>query len=1079
MFNTGKFLSPSFLSQDKFKRRPKNAGRLYEITFLNKYNWWLEDKGRRETPAETWERVTNYNVSLYQGPASKEALDKEAELMYEKMYNLEVAPAGRTMRIGGTAACYKFPEMNFNCSFVTVDDIEALTDSFHMSLCSVGLGYRVLIEDVARLEGFCQEVLIDHEDYQHDKSRREYTSNEFVGYQGKYPIYRLIIGDSKEGWVEALRIFLLMSHAHSFDHNGIKWVINYDFIRPSGERIKTAGGYAAGHKGMQEMFTRLGATLTKKKGILNPVAAMDSQNIVGKNVVTGGNRRSAQIALGSPEDQEFITAKKNLYTKMEDGSWKIPYELEHRKMSNNSVVFQKKPSWEELCDLFDTIKNNGEPGFFNLEAARTRRPNVCGLNPCAEILLDSRGVCNLSTVIMPSHLTGPNEDGEYWVDFEKLEESVRLATRIGLRQTNVTLSLPKWDEIQKRDRLTGVSYTGMEDMLDKLPSFFRRDRYPLMLQMMGAWANDEADKYAYEMRVPRPLLVTAVKPEGCWTKEFLRTTDQGLLFIDELSPKIEEILGFSEVEGFSSQGNKITKCFNKGKADIIAITLLNKRLLKVTPEHPLAVSTGKDKEEWIKAKDLKKGMKISYRLGTYIRTEEALLTGIEGTTQERAYELPEKMSPDLAWLLGLYWGDGSFTTYDRIKLIGSELSIHLKAQKIWKDLFGVETNIIKCSDREAYTQDFRAAKLRRWLSLNGLEKTSYEYLSRIPKLIRESSRESIIAFIAGLSDADGCYYNKSMCIDNKSDVFIRHLQEVGEAVGISFSFITNSKRNSFSKNSIYKCHLSRLETIEEAAEILNRHSVKASTSPVVTKPCKDAKCKAYRHKRYMITDISRLVEQEEAYDIEVEGTHWYYQGGLKSHNTISQLSTCSSGLHRAFAPHYIRRMSVTKNDPLNQALKELGVPWEKDGREEDSTREIFLFPIETGAPMAAYDEPAIDQLNRYFLNQSRYTDHNSSCTIYVGSGYDGYDDEWDEIIEAVWNNWDQMVAVSFLPKHSLENPPFPQMPYEWTSKENYDKMMETFPDLSKLGEVVAKYEKERTEFYEYSDGCAGGVCPTA
>lgn len=703
------FLAPEFLNQDKFKRRPKNAGKLYEVTFLNKYAWWLEDKGRRETPAEMWERVTNYNISLYEGPATKDALDKEAELMYRKLYNLEVAPAGRTMRIGGTPACYKFPEMNFNCSYVTVDNIEALTDSFHMSLCSVGLGYRVLIEDVAKLEGFCEEVLVEHQEYIHNSSRREYTSNEFMGYQGKYPVYKLTVGDSKEGWVEALRIFLLMSHAHSFDHNGIKWVIDYNFIRPEGERIKTAGGFAAGHKGMQEMFTRLGTTLSKNKGRLNPVAAMDSQNIVGKNVVTGGNRRSAQIALGSPEDQEFVEAKKNLYTKMPDGSWKIPFELEHRKMSNNSVVFQKKPSWEELCELFETIKNNGEPGFFNLEAARRRRPNVCGLNPCAEILLDSKGVCNLSTVIMTSHLIGPNEHGEYWIDFEKLEESVRLATRIGLRQTNVTLSLPEWDKVQKRDRLTGVSYTGMEDMLDRLPNWFRRERYPLLLQMMGRWANDEADKYAYEMRVPRPLLVTAVKPEG----------------------------------------------------------------------------------------------------------------------------------------------------------------------------------------------------------------------------------------------------------------------------------------------------------------------------------------------------------------------------------TISQLPTCSSGLHRAFAPYYIRRMSVTKNDPLNQALKELGVPWEPDGREKESTREIFLFPVETGAKISAYEEPAIDQLKRYFLNQSNYTDHNSSCTIYVGSGYDGYDDEWDEIIEAVWNNWNQMVAVSFLPKHSLENPPFPQMPYEWTSKENYDKMMETFPDLSKLGEVVAKYEKERTEFYEYSDGCAGGVCPTA
>jgi ribonucleoside-triphosphate reductase len=74
--------------------------------------------------------------------------------------------------------------------------------------------------------------------------------------------------------------------------------------------------------------------------------------------------------------------------------------LHHRRMSNNSVAFTEQPSRELLNLVFTMMQAEGEPGFINLEEARRRRPNAEGLNPCAEILLDSYGVCNLTTVNM-------------------------------------------------------------------------------------------------------------------------------------------------------------------------------------------------------------------------------------------------------------------------------------------------------------------------------------------------------------------------------------------------------------------------------------------------------------------------------------------------------------------------------------------------------------------------------------------------------------------------------------------------------------------------------------------------------
>jgi intein/homing endonuclease len=1046
---------------------------LYEITYLNKYAWWLEDKGRRETPAETWARVTNYSLSLYEGPASREALEAEAKLMYEKCYNLEVAPAGRTMRIGGTTACYKFPEMNFNCSFVTVDDITALVDSFHMSLCSVGLGYRVLIEDVAKLEGFCREVLVDHEDYKHDNSRREYTSNEFLGYQGKYPVYRLTIGDSKEGWVEALRVFLLMSHTHSWDSNGIKWTINYNFIRPAGERIKTAGGFAAGHTGMREMFTRLGATLSAKEGTLNPVAAMDSQNIVGKNVVTGGNRRSAQIALGSPEDREFVEAKKNLYTKMEDGSWKIPYELEHRKMSNNSVVFQKKPSWEELCDLFETIKNNGEPGFFNLEAAKARRPDVSGLNPCLtadtwiNTLEGPRQIKDLRDAPYKAMINGVSKDATFFWS-SGIKSVFKLTTKEGY-----SLKLTADHKVLTKDGWKEAQALGQKDLI--------------ILNNTFSDAHEWSGKGTFE----EGWLIGSLVGDGTYTKGK-----------NENCHSQAELRYWGEDKEHSAAGAK----------DFLYKSVEMRTPLKIMPTsqvRPFLEIGGAGLS------------RLAEEFGVVMGAKINITPQIEKASS-RFYE---------GFLQGLFDADGSpqgSTAKGRsVRLAQANYEFLCGVQRMLARL-GIKCTTYECRkaaglhslpDGHGGMKDYYCKQMSELVISRS---SMYRYAERIG--FSEPKKAARLADIIGAAHNIGRLYTdkfeasfKSLEYIGEEEVFDCTVQDLhrfdanGMIVHNCAEILLDSKGVCNLSTVIMPSHLTVNEDgeywvdyvkLEESVRLATRIGLR-QTNVTLSLPEWDKVQKRDRLTGVSYTGMEDMLDRlaswfrQERYSLLLqlmgkwandEADKYAYEmrvprpllvTAVKPEGTISQLPTVSSGLHRAFAPYYIRRMSVTKTDPLNQALKELGVPWEEDRREKESTREIFLFPVETGAPISAYDERAVDQLSRYFLNQQLYTDHKSSCTIYVGSGYDGYDDEWDEVIQKVWDNWDNMVAVSFLPKHSLENPPFPQMPYEWTSKESYDKMMETFPDLSNLGEIVAKYEKERTEFYETGDACEGGVCPTA
>jgi ribonucleoside-triphosphate reductase (thioredoxin) len=180
--------------------------------------------------------------------------------------------------------------------------------------------------------------------------------------------------------------------------------------------------------------------------------------------------------------------------------------LHHRRMSNNSVAFESKPSKEVVNLIFEMMQSEGEPGLINLEEAKRRRPNAEGINPCAEILLDSYGVCNLTTVNLVEFV----KDGE--LDLEGLLNAQALSARAGLRMTLTTLEIPHWNDVQQRDRLLGTSLTGVKDAMGLLGYGEKEEAW--LIGILGQMSRDEADEYAKEMRVNAPLLVTTVKPEG-------------------------------------------------------------------------------------------------------------------------------------------------------------------------------------------------------------------------------------------------------------------------------------------------------------------------------------------------------------------------------------------------------------------------------------------------------------------------------------------------------------------------------------------------------------------------------------
>lgn len=359
----------------------------------------------------------------------------------------------------------------------------------------------------------------------------------FVGENGKVGDMKwngkdvtIIIGDSKESWVDAFRNFVWVLTVSKIETVGTLTLV-YDNVRPKGERLKVFGGTASGHEPLKTMFQSIekmlkgeldATTAAPIDGQVRPVHVLDIGNLIGNNVVCGGVRRTAEIFLCDADDWECILAKFGINGIWGEESQRLVVEigeklehlgvvlpqtipalvadpqakmhLHHRRMSNNSIAFREKPTQEMLEVLFDIMKLEGEPGIINLESALQRRLNVKGLNPCAEILLDSYGVCNLTTLNLAAQ----------WDSEEDLLAAQALSARAGLRMTLADMEMQNWDIVQKRDRLLGVSLTGVQDSGATVE----------LLEKLRVAANEEAEAYAEELEVNRPLLVTTVKPEG-------------------------------------------------------------------------------------------------------------------------------------------------------------------------------------------------------------------------------------------------------------------------------------------------------------------------------------------------------------------------------------------------------------------------------------------------------------------------------------------------------------------------------------------------------------------------------------
>jgi adenosylcobalamin-dependent ribonucleoside-triphosphate reductase len=485
-------LSDNFVGKYRRKKAPFGFNGLGELVYNRTYSRLKED-GKNEQWWETVQRVVEGTFNMQKKHIDAHALgwnawkaQHTAQEMYDRIFNMKFLPPGRGLWAMGTPITEEkglFAALN-NCAFVsTLGIAQEFSNPFcflmDASMLGVGVGFDTKGASTFSLKG--------------PNSERNTEKYE--------------IPDTREGWVDSVRILL---DSYSMGTGEIEF--DYSAIRVAGIPIKGFGGESSGPLPLIELHIKIRESLNPEIGKpLSLTAIVDIMNLIGKCVVSGNVRRTAEIVFGCPESEEYLDLKNyKVNPSRETFGW----------TSNNSVFASVGMDYSKSAER---VRINGEPGFAWLDnmqkygrmgdAPDWKDRRASGGNPCLEQTLESHELCCLVETFPANH--------------DSLEDYLNTLQYAYLYAKTVTLGKTHWPETNRvmlRNRRIGCSMSGIAQFIaqkgvGKLQKWM--DTGYKHIQELDA-------KYSDWMAIPRSIKTTSIKPSG--TVSLLAGSTPGIHF---------------------------------------------------------------------------------------------------------------------------------------------------------------------------------------------------------------------------------------------------------------------------------------------------------------------------------------------------------------------------------------------------------------------------------------------------------------------------------------------------------------------------------------------------------------------
>lgn len=494
-----------------------------EVVYQRTYSRTRPD-GTKETWPDTVRRVAQGNLALVYGDPVGWPAEVAAEYarLTHHMERFAIIPAGRHLWASGV----KGRQYLFNCHVAGWD--EKLSDHFEFSFLRLmeggGVGANYSMKHIDRYgvprRHLKVHIVADETHADIDELRPLLSKEYHPDWEGAFTVE-----DSREGWAAAL-IDLIDTYMTDGEVKHRDRVYDVSNVRPSGSRLKTFGGTASGPAPFARMMHQVADVLTNawSVGHLTPMHVMEIDHAIAECVVSGGNRRSARMAIvhwADPWVSDFITCKRdtgkhwttNISVEVDDDFFRY---LAMPEGGTDHLVYQAKAVHRLVTE---GMLRNGEPGYWNSSLAQQGETGeVIATNPCGEIALEAWENCNLGHVNLDAF--APQAPGGY-VDWDGLTEAHKLMTRFLIRATYGDVNDDKQAAQLARNRRIGVGHLGVQGFWAK-----RGVRYSEIptagadaeLRILHGLVRDEARDYAFELRIPEPVKTTCVAPTGTIAK---------------------------------------------------------------------------------------------------------------------------------------------------------------------------------------------------------------------------------------------------------------------------------------------------------------------------------------------------------------------------------------------------------------------------------------------------------------------------------------------------------------------------------------------------------------------------------
>lgn len=512
--------------------------------------------GAKETWPETVQRVVDGNLALV--PAHRQ-IPNEREDLIALMEEFKILPAGRHLWASGV----KGRQYLFNCHVSGWG--ESVTDHFEFTFMrlmeggGVGANYsnRFLDQYPVIQAGYKVHVVCDpeHPDYQKLLAAGVLSTEYDSDWEGS-----LEVEDSREGWANAL-VDLMQTHYRQARNTNRLFDVSR--VRAEGARLKTFGGRASGPLPLALMLHEVAEVMERHRDAkLTGVGAMEIDHAIAKCVVSGGNRRSARMAImhwDDPQIREFLRCKSET-----DKHWTTNISVEVDDDFWLALQYGEPHAADVLQQIAQGMLANGEPGIWDSSYANDGEPNeVIATNPCGEIALESWENCNLGHVNLAAFV---NDHG--LTDYLGLARAHELMTRFLMRATEGDVNDKKQAATLARNRRIGVGHLGVASFLAmagiKYSEAPDNEWFIELLRILAELVDVTATEFAHDLRIPVPVKTRTVAPTGTIAK--MPGVSEGIHPI--FSKYFIRRIRFSDVDqdqwnqalGYASRGYHVEPC---------------------------------------------------------------------------------------------------------------------------------------------------------------------------------------------------------------------------------------------------------------------------------------------------------------------------------------------------------------------------------------------------------------------------------------------------------------------------------------------------------------------------------------